>query len=161
VLKPLTTLSGCGGRRQRRSLQPVIIVVDALDECDSERDIAAVLGLLALGAQDMKSRSLRVLLTSHPETHIRYGIHDIQLASLERLVLHDLKSRDVDCDIRSTSPTIFAVSVESLCATLTDRAKRQSNGWLCKHLAYLSGQRQLISSSAAAGRLPMTDCMMS
>ncbi len=44
VLKLLATLGGC---RQLHLFQPIVSVADELDLCDSERDVATVLGLLA------------------------------------------------------------------------------------------------------------------
>ncbi len=45
VLEPLAKVRG--GLRRLYARKPVVIVVDALDECDSERDTAALLWLLA------------------------------------------------------------------------------------------------------------------
>ncbi len=98
VLEPLAKVYG-GSLRWLRPRKPLVIVVDALDECDSERDAAAILGLLAFSAAARESQWLRVLLTSRPETRIRYGIQTIPQASLDRLVLHDIDPPLVDKDI--------------------------------------------------------------
>jgi hypothetical protein len=64
VLRPLSRLDS--------SVCPssYILIVDALDECDSEDDIRMILRLLA-EAQTLKTVRLRVFLTSRPEIPIR------------------------------------------------------------------------------------------
>jgi hypothetical protein len=105
VLKPLAKVSCSGGGRGRfmRGRPPpgkqIVIVIDALDECDNEGDVSAILGLMALGATALGSSCLRVLLTSRPETPVRFGIQAIPPTSRDCLVLHDLNPRDVDRDI--------------------------------------------------------------
>jgi hypothetical protein len=79
VLEPLAAAGGgsFGGRLMRRLVRkPLVVVVDALDECKRDSELAAVLGLLGLSATG-KRPLLRVLLTSRPETPIRYGIWEI------------------------------------------------------------------------------------
>jgi hypothetical protein len=77
VLEPLAAL-----RDARKLLffallrQPLVIVVDALDEFDSERETAALLGLQAFSVTS-EIFTLRVFLTSQPETPIRYGMQSI------------------------------------------------------------------------------------
>jgi hypothetical protein len=103
VLQPLAKLSQSGGGSDgQRPLSPrdqIVVVVDALDECDDDGDVATILGLMALGATALGSSCLRVLLTSRPETPVRFGIQAIPPASRECLVMHDLNQRDVDRDI--------------------------------------------------------------
>ncbi len=109
VLEPLAKLrvdsdgdsEGGGGRwrRWRRPIsKPLVLVIDALDECHLESETAAILGLLWLGATE-KDCSLRVLLTSRPETPIRYGILAIPSACVDRFVLHEIEPPLVDHDI--------------------------------------------------------------
>ncbi len=97
VLQPLADVNG--GLQRLYPLKPVLVVVDALDECYGERDTAAILRLLALGALVQHSQWLRVLLTSRLETPIRYGIQSISQASLARLILHDIDPPIVTHDI--------------------------------------------------------------
>ncbi len=102
VLQPLAKVrgsSGGGGVRRPFAPKPVDIVVDALDECDSERDTAAILRLLALGAAAEQSQWLRVLLTSRPETRICYGMQNIPQASLDQLILYETEPPIVDRDV--------------------------------------------------------------
>ncbi|KAF7588235.1 hypothetical protein BBP40_005986 [Aspergillus hancockii] len=74
-----------------------VIVIDALDECDQEDDIQAILQLLSR-LQDVQSVRVRIFLTSRPEILKRLGPnlnnnhHD--------LVLHDLSESGNEHDIR-------------------------------------------------------------
>ncbi len=77
----------------------MVIVVDTLDKCDRERDTVAILGLLAFSAASREAQLLRVLLTSRPETRIRYRIADIPQESLDCLILHDVEPPVIDRDI--------------------------------------------------------------
>jgi hypothetical protein len=71
-----------------------ILVIDALDECDGDNDIRAILQLLA------EARSLlRVFLTSRPEIPIRHGFYEIPEAEHQDFVLHNISPPDVDRDI--------------------------------------------------------------
>jgi hypothetical protein len=96
VLEPLAKLSRWTPLRLFR--KPLVVVVDALDECDRDGDSAAVLGLLALGATGKESW-LRVILTSRPETPIRYGIQAMPSAGVARFALHEIEAPLVDRDI--------------------------------------------------------------
>jgi hypothetical protein len=57
-------------------LSPLLIVVDALDECEREVEVRAILQLLA-EARCLGGIRLRVLLTSRPETPIRFGFQGL------------------------------------------------------------------------------------
>jgi hypothetical protein len=78
--------------------QPLVVVVDALNECNRQSEAAAILGLLALGGP-AKQSWLRVLLTSRPKIAIRHGIEDILLANRDYLILHHIDPPVVDRDI--------------------------------------------------------------
>jgi hypothetical protein len=101
VLEPLAKVYGGAGGRLKPLLhlgRPVVIVIDALDECNDKNKTAAVLGLLADSASEKRSW-LRVLLTRRPETPACFGIQQIWPASLARLVLHGLDPPVVNRDI--------------------------------------------------------------
>jgi hypothetical protein len=55
----------------------IVIVVDALDECDQEEDIRIIIRLLSQ-TQHMPSMQLKFFLTSRPEFPIRLGFEDIR-----------------------------------------------------------------------------------
>jgi len=76
--------------------QPLLLVIDALDECDDQYDIAQILQLLS---QANSSVRLRVFITSRPETPIRYGFKNISASSHRDCVLHEISSPIVNHDI--------------------------------------------------------------
>jgi len=73
-------------------------VIDALDECDNDKNIRIILQLLA-EARSLKRVRLRVFLTSRREVPVRCGYY--QLPECERLdlVLHDISPSVVNHDI--------------------------------------------------------------
>lgn len=78
---------------------PLVVVVDALDECQSTSDIQQILQLLADPSVFGHIR-LRVLITSRPESHIRDGLYRFLAEKSRRyLVLHDMDESTVDHDI--------------------------------------------------------------
>ncbi|KAJ5827863.1 hypothetical protein N7447_004626 [Penicillium robsamsonii] len=85
------------GIEQREETTRRVIVIDALDECDSEDDIGIILRLLP---QVRKSTSvqLRILLTSRPELPIRLGFERITDAHQD-LVLHEIEKPVIEHDI--------------------------------------------------------------
>ncbi|KAJ4016908.1 hypothetical protein NW761_015040 [Fusarium oxysporum] len=74
----------------------VVMVIDALDECDQETDIRLLINIFSQ-AKILRSR-LRVFLTSRPELPIRLGFSEVQ-GSYQNLVLHDIPARIVKHDI--------------------------------------------------------------
>ncbi|KAI9774034.1 MAG: hypothetical protein M1839_001919 [Geoglossum umbratile] len=76
-----------------------IVVIDALDECEREEDIRAILQLLAR-IKDMKLMSLRVLMTSRPELPIRLNFKRMSDGTYQDLVLHEVSKRTIEYDIR-------------------------------------------------------------
>jgi hypothetical protein len=75
-----------------------VLVVDALDECEDEKDIWIILRLLAK-ARSLKKVRLRVLITSRPEVPIRNGFCKIPDAEHHDFILHDIEAAIVDHDI--------------------------------------------------------------
>lgn len=98
VLGPLSKLD------HHPSQSPLILVVDALDECDDENDIRKIVQLLA-EARSLRKFRLRVFLTSRPEVPIRYGFHQIGNSGYQDFILHNISPAVVDLDI-----TIFLES---------------------------------------------------
>ncbi|CAN9156510.1 unnamed protein product [Alternaria alternata] len=76
----------------------LVLVVDALDECDSYSDIQIILRLLSETRSLTRDR-LRVLLTSRPETPIRNGFCRMPEAEHQDVVLQDISRSIVDHDI--------------------------------------------------------------
>jgi hypothetical protein len=75
-----------------------VIVIDALDECEGERDIRSILQLLA-EIKSLGATRLRIFLTSRPETPVRLGFRRMPGIIHHDLVLHDVSRAAVDHDI--------------------------------------------------------------
>jgi len=94
ILHPLS------GVQQTRLITPkLIVVVDALDECEREEDIRTILQLLTR-TKDMRPVSLRVLVTSRPELHIRLGFKQMPNGTYQDLILHEVVKNTIEHDIR-------------------------------------------------------------
>lgn len=78
----------------------LVLVVDALDECEKESDIKTILDLWSLIPQIMTNR-LRLFLTSRPELPIRLGFknmsvnayQDMSLEAYQDIILYDAVPR--------------------------------------------------------------------
>lgn len=92
ILKPLHE---CGTRPN--SPVVVVVVVDALDECDREDDAKAIIRLLSKASKALPV-CLRFFVTSRPELPIRLGFADIQ-RSYEHLALHEAPKSEITEDI--------------------------------------------------------------
>ncbi|KAG7412793.1 Vegetative incompatibility protein HET-E-1 [Fusarium oxysporum f. sp. rapae] len=71
----------------------VVMVINALDECDQEADIRLLINIFSL-AKTLRPR-FRVFLTSRPELPIRLGFSEVQ-GSYQDLVLHDIPAQVVE-----------------------------------------------------------------
>jgi hypothetical protein len=76
----------------------LIIVIDALDECERDEDIRAILRLLSR-TRRAKPVSLRVFVTSRPELPIRLGFKQMPDETYQDLVLHNVSRRTIEYDI--------------------------------------------------------------
>ncbi|KAF5858595.1 hypothetical protein ETB97_003988 [Aspergillus alliaceus] len=75
-----------------------MIVIDALDECEEERDIGTILRLLPK-AKESKSISLRFFLTSRPELPTILGFRELQERDHHDLILHEIPEPVITRDI--------------------------------------------------------------
>ncbi|GKZ27706.1 hypothetical protein AbraIFM66951_006144 [Aspergillus brasiliensis] len=75
----------------------IMIVIDALDECDREEDMQIIIRLL-LSLQDYELVRLRIFLTSRPDLPIRLGFK--QNDNHKDVVLHELPQPVIEHDIR-------------------------------------------------------------
>ncbi|KAL5313288.1 hypothetical protein ACEPPN_019021 [Leptodophora sp. 'Broadleaf-Isolate-01'] len=91
VLSPLSNLHS-------QSCQTYIIVLDALDECEDDKDVRIILQLLA-EARSLTTVQLRIFLTSRPEIPIRHGIRSIPQAEHQDFVLHNIQPMIINHDI--------------------------------------------------------------
>ena len=90
ILGPLSQL--------KDQLEPMIVVIDALDECDDEEDAESILELLSQ-AKTLSSVRLLVFVTSRPETPIRHGFHATPGDIHRDFVLHHISDSVVSRDI--------------------------------------------------------------
>ncbi|KAF2196171.1 vegetative incompatibility protein HET-E-1, partial [Delitschia confertaspora ATCC 74209] len=94
VLQPLS-----GIEQPRLKSLAYVIVIDALDECEREEDIRAILRLLAQ-TKDTWPVPLLVLVTSRPELPIRLGFKQMPNGTYQDLVLHEIPQNTIEHDIR-------------------------------------------------------------
>ena len=93
ILKPLTQVVAGSFRF------PILIIVDALDECEDYEDTELFVSLLA-GLQQLGDMQVRTLITSRPDITIREGFYKISKSDYEILSLQNVSSEAVDDDIR-------------------------------------------------------------
>ncbi|KAF2417699.1 hypothetical protein EJ08DRAFT_575532, partial [Tothia fuscella] len=93
ILSPLS-------HSRKSSSQPsqAIVVIDALDECEREEDIRAILQLLAQ-TKDIGTIRLRIFVTSRPELPVRLGFRKMDGGIYEDLLLHDVSRATIEHDI--------------------------------------------------------------
>ncbi|KAK4033059.1 vegetative incompatibility protein HET-E-1 [Parachaetomium inaequale] len=92
VLEPLGKLKGDPSR-----VKTFVLVLDALDECDRDRDIRLIISLLSK-AKTLNSVQLRAFVTSRPELPIRLGFAKIA-GDYHDLVLHEVAPLIIEHDI--------------------------------------------------------------
>jgi hypothetical protein len=93
ILRPLEELKA--DELQHPNL---VIVIDALDECNSQDDVRLILHLLAQ-AKTLKTIHLRIFITSRPELPIRLAFEDIHTSTYHKPILHDISQSVVEKDI--------------------------------------------------------------
>ena len=76
----------------------LVIVIDALDECEREEDIQAILQLLAR-TKCLESISLGIFVTSRPELPIRLGFKQMLNGTYQDLILHEISNKTIQHDI--------------------------------------------------------------
>jgi hypothetical protein len=93
LLQPLHSFGQSDLERRR-----FVIVIDALDECDRERDVETILRLLPK-VTEVKSITIRFLLTSRPEHSAKAAFESLQEKERQYLILQtipqDMISRDI------------------------------------------------------------------
>jgi hypothetical protein len=96
VLRPLSRLHES---EAEPAPEIYVIVVDALDECDSKDNIRLIVQLLAEVRSSLTGVRLRVFLTSRPEEPIRHGFRQVAGTEHKDVVLHDISPSIVEHDI--------------------------------------------------------------
>ncbi|KAB8255441.1 hypothetical protein BDV32DRAFT_130723 [Aspergillus pseudonomiae] len=93
LLQPLNDLE-----QAKQQEKCFVIIIDALDECEQERDIGTILQLLPK-AKESKSISLRFFLTSRPELPTIHGFRELQERDHHGLILHEIPEPLITRDI--------------------------------------------------------------
>jgi len=93
IFKPLKELGATS-----ETPPTIVVVIDALDECDGQKDVDLILRLLA-EAKSLVDVRLRVYITSRPEDYIRESFTGIDVEAYQHLALHDVAKFTVDHDI--------------------------------------------------------------
>lgn len=76
----------------------LVVVVDALDECEKESEIRALLQLWPRLSQ-IKSICLRLFLTSRPDLPIRLGFKGMSTDAHQDMILHEVPRKIIQHDI--------------------------------------------------------------
>ncbi|CAG7915447.1 unnamed protein product [Penicillium olsonii] len=95
IIRPLSP------RSQYTATNPstLLLIIDALDECDSAQDIQVIMRCLERVTHATGVRC-RVFLTSRPDLTIGHGFDDSASLSRESFVLHDIERSIVDQDLK-------------------------------------------------------------
>jgi len=76
----------------------IVVVIDALDECEGKDDMKLILQLLAQ-AKNLQTIQLRVFVTSRPEIPILLGFGKMAGETHQDFVLHDIPPLEINHDI--------------------------------------------------------------
>ena len=77
---------------------PILILIDALDECDDSEDIELITRLLPELGQ-LKNMKFKIFITSRPESFVRDAFGKISENDFQILILHSVPRVQVDEDI--------------------------------------------------------------
>lgn len=94
VRQPLLNLGPVSGRTR-----PLVLVIDALDECEGDDDVKLMLHLFST----LTGTLLRTFITSRPEIPIRLGFAKIvrtEKDSARRFILHNIERSIIEHDIK-------------------------------------------------------------
>lgn len=97
VLQPLRNICPASTRRR-----PLVLVIDALDECEGDDDVKLMIHLLSQ-AKTLSGISLRIFITSRPETPIRLGFAEVvrtEKNSVRGFILHNIEKSIIEHDIK-------------------------------------------------------------
>nr|RBQ98910.1 hypothetical protein FVER53263_03204 [Fusarium verticillioides] len=92
ILEPLSQ-----NATETQDTKPITIVVDALDECESDDDIHLIINLVSR-TRDIKQPRTRIFVTSRPDLPVRLGFNDVQ-GTYQDLVLHEIPAQVIEHDI--------------------------------------------------------------
>jgi len=102
ILQPISKFNSNFSRLTGNLPPFLVIVIDALDECDNEKNVETIVQLFA-EVPCFSNVRLRILMTSKPEIPIRRGFDEVQSSGRQDFVLHSvlhaIPSEIVDGDI--------------------------------------------------------------
>lgn len=81
-----------------KQIPTMVIVIDALDECEEDNDIRVILQVLSR-LRELSAVYIRIFLTSRPDLPVRLGFSGIANKDYQGLVLHDIPEAVIAQDI--------------------------------------------------------------
>ncbi|KAK6219460.1 hypothetical protein LQW54_002192 [Pestalotiopsis sp. IQ-011] len=78
-------------------IRTILVIIDALDECDPEEDVKFLIEMLLTSVPQRKIH-LKFFLTSRPELRIRLGFNESN-AKFNKFVLHEVPELQIEHDI--------------------------------------------------------------
>lgn len=78
---------------------PLLIIIDALDECDNERDMAMLLECFVSTVASVRNIPLRIFITSRPDRPINLGFANVSINLRQYFALHSIEQSIVDGDL--------------------------------------------------------------
>lgn len=92
LLQPLLAVDHGG------AMTSTVVVIDALDECEREKDVKIILSLLPK-VETATKLAIRFFLTSRPESPIRFGFDQIDKSNYQNTILQNLDDDEIKQDI--------------------------------------------------------------
>jgi hypothetical protein len=102
IFQPLSDIG-----HKSSQVSKLVIVVDALDECEREGDIKHILHLLAQ-TQHLTTVRMRIFLTSRPDLPVRLGFRKLSADAHQDVVLQDIPQAIIEHDISAFLKDEFA-----------------------------------------------------
>lgn len=93
--------------RENEKLHPLVVVIDALDECDYSQDIISVLEQLTKAAQHPEI-PLRFFLTSRPDLPSQVGFDELESVDRQGVILQDIPQDMIKNDLSKVLSTRLA-----------------------------------------------------
>ncbi|KAF3910411.1 hypothetical protein ABW20_dc0104118 [Dactylellina cionopaga] len=92
ILQPLSEIRSASHKKT------IVVLVDALDECEEKKDIKTIIYLLSQ-LKDIKTVDLRVFLTSRPDPPIRLTFKRLPDDTYEDIALHEVPEIEHDISL--------------------------------------------------------------
>ncbi|KAK4983552.1 hypothetical protein LTR50_007160 [Elasticomyces elasticus] len=122
----------------------LVIILDALDECDSDNDMKGLVALLA-EAKAISPTRVRIVVTSRPETSIRLGFRNMADILHRDLILNDRPRDEVDADIR----LFYHAQISTI---------KKAQSWLAEEWPSIAAINQLVELAAGLFIFAATLC---